>query len=106
MAQDSVITLIGATAPRDGSGIPVPQDVPRTIFCRADSVPRGEFFQAGQAGYSPQWKFTVFQADYRNEATVEFEGQRYGIYRTYRVPGTDYMELYAERKAGVVRGKQ
>jgi hypothetical protein len=31
-------------------------------------------------------------------------GQRYAVYRTYRVPGTDYMELWTEQKGGVSSG--
>ena len=31
----------------------------------------------------------------------EYEGKPYAIYRTYRVPDTDMLELYVQRKVGV-----
>ena len=31
---------------------------------------------------------------------VEYEGETYSIYRKYEIPGTDYTELYFERKGG------
>ena len=37
---------------------------------------------------------------YEGEEIVEFEGTRYGVYRTYR-GRDDTIELYLERKAGV-----
>ena len=46
----------------------------------------------------PELKFTVFFGDYENESVVEFQGNRYAVYRTYRAG--DYMELYVERKIG------
>ena len=43
-------------------------------------------------------------AEYAGEDECEYNGQRYAIYRTFRVPQTDDLELYAERKAGVIHG--
>ena len=70
----------------------------RTILARMDDVTRAEFFAAGQNGMRAEFKFTVFPAEY------EGNGNRYAIYRTYQVPGTDDLELYAQREAGVTRG--
>ena len=72
----------------------------RNILCRIDSVTRSEFFEGGRNGLNPELQFTVFAGDYEGETVCQYEGKQYGIYRTYRVPGTDYMELYAERKGG------
>lgn len=97
---DSVLTLIGTTRQRDAYGVWQQTPTARQIFCKVDSVTRAEFFDGGRNGLNPEYQFTVFAGDYAGEAVCEYEGMRYGIYRTYRVPGTDYMELYAERKGG------
>lgn len=106
MAVDAVLTLIAASTTRNAVGVPVQTETENQIFCRAESITRAEFFSAGRNGLDPQWKFTVFHGDYEGEATVVYEGKRYGVYRTYRVPGTDDMELYVERKAGAERAAQ
>lgn len=97
---DAVIKLIAITKTLNDIGVPTINETPREIFCSAESVTRREFFEAGRNGLNPEWKFTVFAPDYDGELTVEYEGRRYGIYRTYRMTDSDYMELYAERKAG------
>lgn len=76
----------------------------RTILARMDDVSRSEFFAAGQAGMRPQYRFIVNPVEYGGEATCEWNGARYAIYRTYHVPGTDDLELYVQREAGVTGG--
>lgn len=73
----------------------------REIFAQVGSVNRAEFFSGGQAGMRPEYMFTVFAGEYHDEAVCEYNGKRYAIYRTYYVPGTDYLELYAQREVGV-----
>lgn len=97
---DSVLDLIAVSQTQDENGVWHAQETARQIFCRADSITRREFFDAGRNGLNPERKFTVFAADYGGELLLAFEGRRLGVYRTYHIPGTDYMELYAERKAG------
>lgn len=77
---------------------------PHTVFCQVHSVTQTEFFQGGRNGLNPAFRFTVFQGDYHDEVLCEFEGKGYAIYRTYIVPGTDYIELYAERQGGANNG--
>ena len=102
---DTVIKLLGAARyEEDAAGVrrPVPAE-PRQIFAQVQSVTRAEFFQAGRAGYSPTFVFSVFAGDYNGESVIEYEGETYAVYRTYRKTGgdgSDYMELYAERQAG------
>lgn len=107
---DTVINLIGTARYEEGAdGVrrAVPME-PRQIFAQVQSVTRSEFYQAGRAGYSPAFVFSVFAADYNGDSVIEFEGETYAVYRTYRKTGgdgSDYMELYAERQAGT-DGKQ
>lgn len=100
MSQDSILTLIATTTEKDALGVQRTRETAREIFCRVDSITRSEFFTAGQQGYDPKHKFTVFHGDYMGERTVVYEGEAYGVYRTYWPPGSDDMELYAERKGG------
>ena len=76
----------------------------REIFARVGSVGRNEFFSAGEAGFRPEFQFTIFDQEYRGEALCEYEGTLYSIYRTYNVPGSDALELYVQRKVGVNNG--
>lgn len=107
---DTVINLLGAASYQEGAdGIrrAVPAE-PRQIFAQIQSVTRSEFYQAGRAGYSPAFVFSVFAGDYNGESVIEYNGETYAVYRTYRKTGgdgSDYMELYAERQAGT-DGKQ
>lgn len=97
---DSVLTLLQSTKRQNEYGVWEMTTVERDIFCKVDSVTRAEFFEAGRNGLNPQFQFTVFAGDYNGETVCRFEGKQYAIYRTYRDPGTDYLELYAERKGG------
>lgn len=97
---EGVLTLIGATWAQDDRGVRRETSSSRQILCRIDSVTRSEFFEGGRNGLNPEYRFTLFFGDYEGETVCQYEGKQYGIYRTYRVPGTDYMELYAERKGG------
>ena len=97
---DDVIKLISETREQDSAGVFRSETEYRQVFCQVESVTRSEFYSAGRAGLNPEFKITVFSGDYRGEELVEYNGKSYSIYRTYRVPGTDYMELYLERKGG------
>lgn len=97
---DAALELISVAQTQDDSGVWRDVETTRQVFCRVDAITRREFFDAGQAGLNPEQKFIVAAADYGGETLVRYEGARYSVYRTYRQPGADYMELYAERKVG------
>lgn len=100
---DAAIRLIEPEARyQDGKGIwHARGENSREIFARVKSVGRSEFFAGGQAGFRPEYCFTVFPGEYQGEAVCEYDGTRYAIYRTYQVPGTDDLELYAKLEVGV-----
>ena len=103
---DTTIKLIGHKGAQDQDGVwRDGKGCARQIFARVDSVTRAEFFDAGQRGLNPEYKFTVFHAEYQGEDECEYAGARYAIYRTFRVPQTDDLEIYVERKAGVNGGQ-
>ena len=104
MDRSDVINLIGIEWRNDDNGVPRPvQTESRTVMCQADSVSRNEFFEGGRNGLNPELVFRVFFADYRQESELEYKGDRYAVYRTYRGSG-DLIELYAERKGGTNGG--
>lgn len=99
MDRSTVITLVGAQLSQDAYGVWHSTPTRRNVFAQVDSVTRAEFFEAGRNGFNPEFRFTMFFADYEGEDTVVYNDQPYGIYRTYR-GRTDTIELYAERKGG------
>lgn len=103
---DTEITLIRpAERYRDDEGVWHDRGTEeRAILARMDDVTRAEFFAAGQNGMRAEFRFIVNPIEYEGERLCEWNGQRYAIYRTYQVPGTDDLELYAQREAGVTRG--
>ena len=99
MDRSEQITLISETKTQDEYGVWRSTGTERTVFAQVDSVTRSEFFEAGRNGLNPEYRFTLFFADYDGERTVKYNGNAYGIYRTYHAR-TDIIELYAERKGG------
>lgn len=96
---DDVIKLVSRTYAKNEYGVPEPTETKREVYATVSSITRAEFFDAGRNGLNPSFMFRVFAGDYNAESILEYDGNRYGIYRTYRTDD-DYMELYAERKGG------
>lgn len=90
--------LISEEITYDAIGQPVRTETEREILCTVAGITRTEWAEAGKLGVDPQIKLITPLMNYNGERTVEFEGKRYGVYRTYA--GTDRLEIYLERKAG------
>lgn len=71
------------------------------IFVTEKSVGRSEWYDAGKSGLNPSIVLETSYIDYNGEQIIEYNGQRYGIYRTYHPENSDQIELYLEEKAGV-----
>lgn len=100
MDRSDIITLIPTTQAVDQYGVQkTVEGTPREVMCQVDSVTRAEFFDGGRNGLNPELVFRVFFADYNDETLLEYNGKKYGIYRTY-YRRDDFVELYAERKGG------
>ena len=97
---DSVIKLIAQTSTQNAFGVWETTTSEREVFCKVDSVDRTEFFEGGRNGLNPEFRFTIFAGEYQGESICEYSNNRYAIYRTYHVPATDYMEIYAQREGG------
>lgn len=97
---DDVLIFFETIKSQDKYGVWHETDNPRQVFCRVNSITRSEFYQSGRKGLNPEYEFTVFHGDYHGEKECQFHGDRYSIYRTYRIPGSDDLELYVARKGG------
>lgn len=100
MDRSQVITLVSYPRTQDANGVwrdSVP--VLRPVYCQVESVTRQEFFSGGQNGLNPEYRFTMFFADYNGERTVIYDGVYYSVYRVYH-GRTDELELYVERRSG------
>lgn len=99
MDRSDIISLIDVSQVQNEYGVWVETYEKRQIYCRVESVPTREFFEAGRSGLNPEYRFTVFQGDYQGEELVEYHDKTYSIYRTY-LRSNDNLELYVERKGG------
>ena len=98
---DDIIYLIGYTYEKDEFGVDRRVvSATRRVFAQVHSVTRAEFYNGGRNGLNPEFKFTIFAADYRGETVCQYHRMQYSIYRTYHVPSTDYLELYVQREGG------
>lgn len=100
MNWQNVITLRASTATVDAYGVTRMQWTTTDVYARVESVSASEFFEGGQNGLKPEYRFIVSAWDYNDEMELAFNGQLYSVYRVYRRT-QDLVELYAERKAGV-----
>jgi len=97
---DTTIELVSRKATgRNTKGQPTYTTASRTVYCRAESVSRDEFFEAGQAGLQASWLFILNPIDYAGELLVNYEGDTYRIYRSYR-RAKDELELYVSKEVG------
>lgn len=99
---DDVLTLIDVSlVQNEFGGFQEKREMRRDVFGSISSVSRSEWYNAGHAGMNPEIVFTTPLINYCWEKEAEFHGTRYSIYRTYFVQGSDEIELYLERKAGI-----
>ena len=94
-----VITLVGVTRSQNSIGAWEVSEQYNEVYAEVDSVSRSEWFEAGKAGLRAEFRFTIFLGDWHGEEIVEYNGQRYGVYRTYHRTN-DRIELYCERQVG------
>ena len=107
MVDTEIILIKPAARVQDATGVwrTTAEEKSDPIPAIQDDSSRSEFFAAGQVGLRAEFRFIVNVVEYNGEDMLEWEGKRYAIYRHYHVPGTDDMELYAQRDVGVQRGQ-
>lgn len=97
--RNSVVTLISKTYAKDANGVRRATETSRQVYCDVTSVRAQEHFEGSRSGLNPELRFVMFAYDYQGETIVEYEGDRFAVYRTYRAKN-DTIELYTERKGG------
>ena len=99
MVRNDVIKLIKEKKVKNSLGVFETTLEYKDVFCNVTSVTMSEFFEGGRNGFKPEYRMTMFGGDYDEEEILEYKGQTYSIYRTYR-SNTDRIDLYVERKGG------
>lgn len=99
MDRSTVITLVGVTYTTDSIGQRKAIESDRAVFGNVQSVTRGEWVDAGNRGFKPEWRVTMFAPDYAGEGIVKIESTRYSVYRTF-IRQDENIELYLERRPG------
>lgn len=94
------LVLISKEYTIDSIGQRVPKEERKEVFCDVGSVTAGEFARAGAIGFKPVYQFKVWEAEYNGQEIVEYDGQRYSVYRTY-LSENHRMELYVHKDVGV-----
>ena len=99
MDRSSVIYLIDEEFEVDEMGVQTPEESMRKVYANVTSVSGSEWFEGGRNGLNPDLKFRIFKYDYAGEEIIEYNSNRYAVYRTYEARN-DILELYVERKKG------
>ena len=92
------ITLISTNEDEErvnDNGFPNPEaEVKRVVFCNVKTTGYNEYFKSQQTGKVVEKKCDVHKVDYEGEDTVELDGKRYYVLKTYEPVGNeDIIEL-------------
>lgn len=96
------LDLIAKEYTIDQMGQRIATEKSTTVYATLQSVSRAEwtsYSATGRNGLVPAYVALVFNGDYSGETIAEYDGTRYGIYRTYE-RDDEIVELYMEKKAG------
>lgn len=103
MVSRTALEFVTYTITQDAIGQQIKTPVYRLVYADEISVPRTEFFQAGQSGIKPVKAFKVRRADYQDEEEIRFpsgaSGKLYHLYRVYPTKN-EMTEIYCEVKLG------
>ncbi len=92
------IRLVKRSFEEDADAVRIPFEDSREVYAYCDSVSAAEFFEGSRSGLRPSYRFVMNRFDYDDENIVEYDGNRYKMYRNY-ING-DWIELYCERSKG------
>ena len=104
MVKADIVKLISRSYVLDDIGVPVATETATEIPAEVRSITRSEWEAAGQQGLNAAHVLLTPECNYDGQEIAVFRGVRYGIYRTYVPAGSEMLELYLERKAGVTDG--
>lgn len=104
MATDTQITLIGRTVSSyDKFGQPIYTETRTDILAESVPVSRSSYYLAGQIGVELAYEFVINPIEYTGQITVEFQGKKMNIERTYK-RSEDEMEIYCSLAIGLNGG--
>lgn len=83
------IKLITRTFVNDGLQETIKEESIK-VLCKVQSVKRFEFYKMREADLKPEVVFIVKGYEYDDQDTIEYNGKRYRVVRTYQI---DYEEL-------------
>jgi hypothetical protein len=90
------ITLVDQTPPNErvnANGFENElKETKTTVFCNKKSVGYSEYFKSQQTGKVVEAKCDIHKADYNNQDTVELDGRRFFVLKTYDIDD-DTIEL-------------
>ena len=96
------LKLISKAYTTDTMGQKVATESEKEVYGTLSSISRQEwvsYSSTGRQGLVPAYTITTFMGNYNGETIAEFDGKRYGIYRTYE-RDDEQVELYLEKKVG------
>ena len=104
MDRSNVIYLLNFNHQQDDDGVfrlPDNSTSMKEVYCDVKSITQTEWFNAGRNGIEhPAFVFIINRNEYDGEEAVLFNGQQYGVYRTYEAKNEN-LELYCEAKGGL-----
>lgn len=92
-----VAYLISEETAVDNIGNEIKKQSENEVFIDVASVSQNEFYKSAQSGLRPEYKFTLFSADYGGQEKIRYNDAVYYIYRTYEKD--EKTELYVTKKA-------
>ena len=104
MDRSVLIALVSETFAPNEYGVEIPTETKREVYAQVQNVSLDEWSNGGRLGLNPSLRFTMFAPDYNEEEIIEYEGNRYTVYRTY-IKRNDYIDLYTERRQGNVQSR-
>lgn len=90
------ISLVTKAYTTDSIGQRVETRSTTDVFALVESASQSEFFNGGQNGIRPEYKFTVLIQEYSGQDLLTYNGTDYSIYRTYR-RNDGRIELHTQR---------
>ena len=101
MDRSDVISLINLVHTQGTDGVWTTSEESTDVFCDVRSITQTEWFEAGRSGIEhPSFCFVINRNEYADQEAVKYNGQYYGVYRTYAAKNEN-LELYCEAKGGL-----
>lgn len=97
---DDVIELLQVEITSDKELNQIKKHKSAEVFCKVDSVSRGEIYNAAITGLRPTYTITMNEFEYSGESEIKYNGQLYSVLRTYKKD--DYVELTVGGKLGKI----